>query len=447
MNVIEDSESNKVYELKMAKIHWDDHESLLLLFSDITKTKKLIELQNKDNYKNQLLATISHDLRTPLNGVIGMISATISEIVDSKHKEFLNIALKSAHLLEFLIKDILDFSQFTFKKLRMNFSSFNIMELVEEVMSLMQFQAKNRDISLELITKIKENSLICRSDPNRIKQILINLIGNAIKFTKTGFVRLTLELEHPEDNNYLLKFSVQDTGIGIKQEDQRHLFKLFGKLKQEDPEINKNGIGLGLAISNALVRLLYDNENENFIHLQSKYGEGSLFWFYVDIGEALITEKQQQPSPSKFSPSLKKTLDSDSPKNQEKGNKAILLVDDDALNLFVLENYLEKAPFKLIKAQNGAEAVKIVENEVLKGEMHISLILMDCNMPVMNGFIATDKIIESLKRANREIIPIIGITANDIEYEEEKGLAAGMKKMLMKPVKKEEFMNVIQNYL
>ena len=169
----------KYYEMKFAKIKWNDKNCLIVLLSDITKSKKIIELKNLDKHKNQLLASISHDLRTPLNGVIGMINATISEIQDEKPKEFLKLALRSANLLDFLIKDILDFSQMSYKKLRLNIESFDIKTVIQEVFCLMRFQANTRALSLEM-ESVMPNGLLIKSDPNRIKQILINLLSTLL---------------------------------------------------------------------------------------------------------------------------------------------------------------------------------------------------------------------------------------------------------------------------
>ena len=166
----------KYYELKGAKIRWNQKDCLLMLLSDITKSKKIIELKTLDKHKNELLASVSHDLRTPLNGVIGMINATIGEVEDDKLKDFLKVALRSANLLDFLIKDILDFSQMSYKQLRLNIEEFDIKGVIQEVFSLMKFQARARPINLELDLDIPER-LSCKSDPNRLKQILINLIG------------------------------------------------------------------------------------------------------------------------------------------------------------------------------------------------------------------------------------------------------------------------------
>ena len=169
----------KYYEMKVAKIRWNDKNCLLVMLSDISKAKKIIELKNLDKHKNQLLASISHDLRTPLNGVIGMVNATLSELKEDKLKDFLKLALRSANLLDFLIKDILDFSQMSYKQLRLNLEYFDIKVVIQEVFSLMKFQARTRSLSLEMESCLPDG-LLCKSDPNRIKQILINLLG---KFT------------------------------------------------------------------------------------------------------------------------------------------------------------------------------------------------------------------------------------------------------------------------
>lgn len=166
----------KYYEMKVAKIRWNDKNCLLVMLSDISKTKKIIELKNLDKHKNQLLASISHDLRTPLNGVIGMINATLSELKEDKLRDFLKLALRSANLLDFLIKDILDFSQMSYKQLRLNIEYFDVKVVIQEVFSLMKFQARTRSLSLEMESCLPDG-LLCKSDPNRIKQILINLLG------------------------------------------------------------------------------------------------------------------------------------------------------------------------------------------------------------------------------------------------------------------------------
>ena len=216
----------KYYEVKLCNINWENKSCLLMIFTDQTKAKRLIELMNLDRYKNQMLATVSHDLRTPLNGVIGMMSSVLPILHDKESKKNLTIGIRSAYLLNYLINDILDFSQITYKKLRLNIERINIVDLVSEIFSLMKLQAKKKNLSFK--REIYLNDLeVVYSDSARIKQILLNLLGNAIKFTKEGSIILKVESIDNEDSKTLL-FYVIDTGI--KPEDKDKLFGLFGAI-------------------------------------------------------------------------------------------------------------------------------------------------------------------------------------------------------------------------
>jgi len=239
-----------------------------------------------------------------------------------------------------------------------------------------------------------------------------------------------------------LKLSVQDTGIGIRKEDQSKLFRLFGKLSQDDPEINKYGIGLGLAISNNLAKLLDPFSEDAGLHVDSSYGLGSNFWFFVDVGSCESPQKKLMFSKVDSSPKINLN-----PATFDNTKPLVLIVDDDMINLFVLEKYLETFKMEVIRAMNGIDALEIVEREVIKGELRLAFILMDCNMPLMNGLEATEAILKALENGNKERIPIIGISANDSQEEVAKCLKAGMMKFIVKPVKREEFCNLIEGII
>ena len=250
-----------------------------------------------------------------------------------------------------------------------------------------------------------------------------------------------------ETHKKLLKFSVSDTGIGIRNEDQCKLFRLFGKLSQEDPEINKHGIGLGLAISNNLAKLLDPKGDDSGLHVESCLGRGSTFWFFADVG---TTESPLRKIPI--------NLDSSQHINVEQSielrftvfdrkKPMVLIVDDDMVNLYVLEKYLENFQIQVLRAMNGIEALEVIEREVIQGNLRLGLILMDCNMPLMNGLEATEAILKTLANGKKEKIPIVGISANDSQEEVEKCLNAGMINFIVKPVKKEEFCHMVEGYL
>ena len=240
----------------------------------------------------------------------------------------------------------------------------------------------------------------------------------------------------------LIKFSVSDTGIGIRKEDQPKLFRLFGKLSQEDPEINKHGIGLGLAISNSLAKLLAPISEDSGLHVESSFGQGSTFWFYVDVGSIESPMKKPVLTILESSSSVEVKFPS-----FDKAKPLVLIVDDDMVNLFVLEKYLEILQIDVLRAMNGVEAVEIVEREVVHGKKKLALILMDCHMPLMNGLKATELIINVLVEAKKEMIPIVGISANDSQEEVENCLKAGMIKFIGKPIKREEFYKLIEGIL
>ena len=459
--------SNKFYyEVKIAQILWDGKPCLFIIFNDNTNSKRIIELINLDKYKNQMLATVSHDLRTPLNGVIGMMNTVLTNINDKENRKNLIIGIRSANLLNFLINDILDFSQISYKKLRLNVERINLRELVSEIFNLMKTQAKIKKIDFSW--EIKENEIIY-SDSNRVKQILLNLLGNAIKFTNKGFI--LLKVEKIEDiQSRIFKFSVEDSGIGIKEEDISKLFVLFGKLKQENPEINKTGIGFGLTISNTLAKMLYSGPDAG-IHVKSIYGEGSNFSFKIDGGseelenfsfidekfnndtnnDTVITKMARYDSLASLDKSLiypRTSILSTSLQeceiSQNLNMKKILVVDDDAINIMILTKYLEFFKLEYLTAMNGKEAIGIIEKEIIIKNNEISAILMDCNMPVMDGFQATENIIKLLNTNQKKEIPIIAVTANVTNADLDLCLKSGMKKFLPKPVRRKDLGVILQ---
>ena len=457
--------SKKFYfEVKLARILWDSKPCLFVVFNDNTNSKRLIELINLDRYKNQMLATVSHDLRTPLNGVIGMISTVLSNLQDREMKKNLIVAIRSANLLNFLINDILDFSQISYKKLRLNVEKINLGELVSEIFNLMKMQAKKKQLDFRLEMNFNENDRVY-SDSNRLKQILLNLIGNAIKFTNKGFIILKVE-KIEESETRMFKFSVQDSGIGIKEEDLSKLFVLFGKLKQENPELNRTGIGFGLTISNTLAKMLYLGP-ESGIFVKSEYGLGSTFWFKIDGGSqdlenfSFIEEKNQNELQEGI---ITKTNRYDSSVSIEKHvfweqqvggsilqshpdnkNKKILIVDDDPINIMILEKYMQFFQLEYLTAMNGIEAIEVVEREILCNNNEILAILMDCNMPVMDGFKAAENIIELLKNNKKAEIPIIAVTANATNSDLDLCLKSGMKKFISKPVRRRDLGLILQS--
>jgi len=262
------------YEIKIIKVYWEDSMCLLLLFNDNTNAFHISELINLDLYKNQLLASVSHDLRTPLNGLNGMVELSISKIKDPEVKNYLELAKKSSFFLNYLINDIMDFSLMNFKKIRLNIEEINLEQIIENMISLIEFQTKEKKIDLKFINFCQKQHHFY-SDATRIEQILLNLMSNALKFTIKRSIQVILEqLADP-----FYKISVKDTGIGIKKDDMSKLFRLFGRL-EADGKMNKTGIGLGLTISKKISILLCPEKPEG-LQVESEFGKGSTFYFFL----------------------------------------------------------------------------------------------------------------------------------------------------------------------
>lgn len=445
----ESKELKKIYfyQLKFLKIIWDSQPCLLLVIDDISDSHQIKELKKLDEYKNQLLATVSHDLRTPLNGMMGIIELVKLKLTEKKDKKNLDIAIASGHLLLNMINDILDFSQINNKKLRLNIQKIDLIKTVKETCKLVKFQAKSKGLDFQL----KHDNLptaILYSDNNRIRQILLNLLNNALKFTKNGFIRLKVKNISDNPNGVdLYKISVKDSGIGIKKDDFSKLFKLFGKLEQENMNINSNGVGLGLTISQTLSQILSPKIENSGIHLKSEYGIGSKFWFLLE-GEN--RDQVSQYLPSEFS---RKNI----PYIFFKGNDeiksfinfkesflddAVLIVDDDMMNLMVAQRYCEYYGVNFLTATNGEEACKIIMNK--NSNSAIKGIFMDCNMPIMDGFRATEELLKFWRERNMSETPIVAMTANILATDLEKCITSGMTSFLCKPVSKKDFGEALQ---
>lgn len=433
------------YEIKMIKVYWEDSICLFLLFHDHTNSFRISELINQDLNKDQVLASVSHNLRTPVHGIVGMLDIALSKTKDVAIEKYLTIAKKSAFFLNYLVNDILDFSLFSFKKLRLTIEKVNFPEILDETINLFDFQAKERNIDLKCSCKC-ENFKPIFSDTTRIKQILLNLLSNAFKFTQTGSIELSLESENNE--NPLYKFTVRDTGIGIRKNDLGKLFKLFGNLENPD-KVNKTGIGLGLTISKKISQLL--NPNGKGLEVESKFGEGSSFFFFVGSLKKKdeILEEDYKPSfessicinPIYSTKKIFNDFGEDIPLNQEnqniKNDHKILVVDDDPFSLLIVEQFLLSLNLKCETAINGLAAYKAYKKDV---DRKICLVIMDCNMPILDGFQASLKINKYAEKKGIKKISICAMTANLTEGINKLCLEAGMRFVFTKPFIKEEFL-------
>jgi PAS domain S-box-containing protein len=383
--------------------------------------KEIAEAANRA--KTEFLANMSHEIRTPLNGIIGFTDLLTKSKMTSLQKQYMQTVNESATTLMEIINDILDFSKIESGNLYLENKKVSIRSLCKGIIAIMQFDIYHKKIELILdIDPTIDKQIV--TDSFRLKQILINLLGNAIKFTAIGKITLKIELLSKVNSVSKLRFSVIDTGVGIKKENQQKIFDAFS---QEDESTTRKygGTGLGLSISNKILNLM--NSQLNVISEQKK---GSTFYF--DIAFESVNKKDQKKQ--------KELITVEQLNSSRNENPIIIIVEDNPINMLLAKTILTKKCPKatLYECFNGSEVIKMCE------EMNPNLIFMDIQMPIMNGYEATEIL---RKRENTQSIPIIALTAGTILGEKEKCILSGMNDYLTKPIVQESLFQMIDKWL
>ena len=386
---------------------------------ELIVAKKAAEAANKA--KGQFLANVSHEIRTPLNGILGVIGLIRDrDDLDRETLSDVRTIRTSAETLLRIIDDVLDFSQVDSGRMSLVPTDFVLADAVDAVVQLMRPRAEKRGLKLKA-TVDDDLPEVIRGDAARLRQVLLNLVGNAIKFTHQGSVAVHAEpTEPPKDvDGLMIRFEVRDTGIGIP--DEIHS-KLFAPFSQGDSSATREhgGTGLGLAISKKIV-LLAGGE----IGLDSSPGEGSTFFFSMRFDAATNPEKK----------------DSREGIGVVRATRAyqILLAEDEAVNRMIAERQLKSLGYEVDAVTNGLEATEQVRKK------RYDAVLMDCQMPEMDGYEATHKIRQ--QEAENRHTPIIALTAHAMEGDREKCLAAGMDDYLSKPYRREVLAKVLDRWV
>ncbi len=379
--------------------------------------------ETKAATKSRLLANISHELRTPLNGIIGMTRLLLRSQLSPQQTHYAGTVKTSAEGLLKVINDVLDFSKLNAGKLRPQWLHFRPRPLIAQLIELLQTQAGPRGLTLRATVDEEVPELI-KGDPHRLRQILFNLAGNGIKFTTKGEVALHVALIEQREDNITLHFEVSDTGEGIAPEHQERIFEAFAQESQHSaPSVE--GTGLGLAISRNLVELMGGT-----LQVTSARGVGSTFSFSACFKAA--TDDASEDTDPFLAPAPRTTIGA---------APAVLLVEDNLVNQEVSMGILQDLGYRPELAENGNEAVEKLSG----GDHDFSAVLMDCQMPVLDGYQATELIRQRERGAAR--IPIIAMTSRAMSGDRDKALAAGMDDYITKPASPERLNSILAKWI
>ncbi|MDX1695345.1 MAG: ATP-binding protein, partial [Ketobacteraceae bacterium] len=378
-----------------------------------------IQARAESKAKSEFLAAMSHEIRTPMNGVVGMCDILKQGQLDPQSRYYVDIIDSSGKALLTLINDILDYSKIEAGKMEIEQINFDLAQLIREVIAVFELMAQRKDLKLRSYMEEGTPTLL-KGDPNRLRQILLNLLGNAFKFTEKGGITLSVCQVDSDNDKLCLRFEVTDTGIGISEEGQRKLFSDFAQAESSTSRVY-GGTGLGLSISRKLVNLMGGE-----INVQSELHKGSCFWF-----TALVARADED-----FVPASKEARTTD---YQPLTDLRVLVAEDNTVNQMVISSMLKKLGVAAEVVEDGEKALACFQ----KHHDKIDAVLMDCVMPVKDGYQTTREIREFESRQGLNPTPVFALTAHAMSEHREQSLECGMNGHLSKPIEFQRLYEVL----
>lgn len=392
-------------------------DRLIIRAEELQRAKELAEAGTQA--KNEFIASISHEFRTPMNGILGLSDMLKNTSLNNEQQVLLNGIISSAENLLVLLNDVLDFSAIEAGKMKLDYQPFMLDRVLEDISIMMKMKAREKSLKFSVnIRPDVPNSIV--GDAQRLRQILINLANNSIKFTEKGSINIRVSLVERDSLQATLRFVVSDTGIGIPQQAMDSLFKVFSRVKQDKTKL-VSGTGLGLSICKKLTDLMGGE-----IGVESVVGQGSAFWFTLPFVLSTVTPVSEIADP--FTHSIKFS------------GRRVLVAEDNQINQMVVDFQLQKMGFEVEMVANGQDALELYSKK------SYDLILLDIQMPLLDGFEVAKKIreLESLSGLH---LPIIALTANAMKGDREEYLAAGMDEYVSKPFTHESLFGAISKLL